>query len=974
MGAPAKEFESGVTDHANDHKTSQAEKEARDARNTCALATANDRLQGTVGVNGENEPGDVLHALNLMYAMSMIESSSYEEEITNARTCETKVPESYMPGLIAAIERWQRYITEGEVTRLLEPGKATYESLVDSKLNPAEIKTKLNKISVPGAEDIEKGGLKIEPVGASVFVFAERESNNKIAEIITLTEAFEAQSVGNGLAYVRLNLNGEVISGYVDNNAIRVYLDAVEVTATRINKEPRNTVMRNAGKLLKEADRKSEEIKVLTRNDHVFFKGEPYPGWAELELSDGSRGYALIENVALRTPMPDPGAKLFRIESGTRLEHIIKDEYGQGQKDDQRRYYANVILQVNNPENSTSGDMAIYVEGGDTYAHRQGVNYQDIVYRAGFDIWLPGKSFADSLKGQISSGSRWELVSGVKRAAIDSVDEWWPKGLGLTLDAGIGLTFGAPSGDVNLGMYFYRKDDDHLVVQKRAQLAAGAEVGVGAGFFLGKKPQDKGSFGAGASATANAEAKGTLYGLLEYEFPFKEDNAVISALATITNQEGSAPMLVASFLDSLGYMQVNPMDYITKAKVAIGARAEANAGAFGGVRMSGGRNYGETWDQRDRAPADQAGAPVRNPFKPKEFLASFLQIGADAQLALEGRFGVEYGRENHRNPQTDTYEPKKESATFFIEGSALANLNINLPMIPLPTLGLEQGVGVKITTAIDHTAADPSWSSPEVSLVAMSGELDYYAGPASEIEMDGGEALKAGGEALRNLSLTRDTFKDLVKSTKITKRMALSAGILSTPFQRALRNQRRFEAFLSSEAYRRYGLSIEGYLTLTFHLNNLTDSLIDRVIETVRPIAESNQTVYQKGIELLQHMVSGATSAMEEVNESDVEGLITEIFGKDKVVDGSIYLSLSGGIAGGASAGVGAKLKLDGHLIAGVTFEQDILSVVQNIANDQFVRDTLSNITSAASITELMRRIMRQPDGLGDFLNDILPN
>ncbi|MFA0961648.1 hypothetical protein AB9P05_07565 [Roseivirga sp. BDSF3-8] len=978
MGEPAKEFETGYAEQEN--ALAQAETSAREGRaeldSRYSHFTSLNTLRGSVGLGGDNDPDDVTLLLNHLYALGLIDSDSYWEEKYMADyyrgqlvMTNRSVPASNIPGIIEGIEKWQRSFSQGEVSRLITPASfAELKSTSRQQMSEAE-----NTSGPSDTLDEEAPGAYLVPDGASILVFKSLMSDQVVEEINAPARLLEIRAGTAGLIYVRVQVEGREVSGYVDNNKVQHLLETVVVTANA--PEPRNTVMRADGTIYHEEDASGTQIATLKRNDRVFFKRITYPGWAEVELPDGRTGFTQLNNLAMNRPMPDPSARLHHIQPGETLEAIINAYYG---SDKDRRFYANVILKFNNPHNDQEGNISIYVEGEETYATRRMVNYDKIVILEGRDIWIPGEDFANSLEGVVSSGSRWELLPGVSgsitQEVVEAVDTYWPVGLGLTLDAGIGLTFGAPSGDLGLGTYFYRKDEDTLMVQKRLDLAAGVEVGVGAGYFMGRNKGEEGRTGVGASASANAGAYGTLYGLLEYHFPFKEDQAVISALATITNTEGSMAMKVASFLDTLGYLQINPADYITKAKVAVGARGEANAGVFAGLRKSGGRNYSETWNQQDRAPGGQASVYDLNPFKPMDFLKSLFgpEFGADAQLALEGRFGVEYGRENHRNPDTGTYEPKKESATFFIEGSALANLNISLPLIPLPTVGLQQGVGVKIKTTIDHTSDNPAWSSPEVSLVAMSGELDYYAGSGSEIEMDGGEAMQAGTEALRNLTLTEDTFKDLVKSTRITKRMALNHALFSAPFERALRGQDRFNALLNREGYQNFGLTVNGYLTLTFDLSNLSDRMITELTRIAEQTINTEGSIFNKATTLLQMIVNGAEQELRGLNNRALNRLVGQLFGPDKIVDGSAYFSIEGGIAGGASAAVGAKLKIDARLTAGVTYEQNILSVVQSFVNNQFVREMLTNTPSEASLDNLMKEVLQQPGGLGDFLESIL--
>ncbi len=123
------------------------------------------------------------------------------------------------------------------------------------------------------------------------------------------------------------------------------------------------------------------------------FVGQEVPGgWYEVTHVDGRQGYIAANRV--KTDLPEPGARLHRIGSGESAIGIAEGEYGQLVRPGQDlRFYVNVLEYVNRGE----GDRGIYRAGGD--------DWEDTRTRAGYLIWLPSPTFAQTLEGIVDDGS-----------------------------------------------------------------------------------------------------------------------------------------------------------------------------------------------------------------------------------------------------------------------------------------------------------------------------------------------------------------------------------------------------------------------------------------------------------------------------------------------------------------------------------------------------------------------------------------
>ena len=138
-----------------------------------------------------------------------------------------------------------------------------------------------------------------------------------------------------------------------------------------------------------------------------------FPGkWCFVSTQDGQLGYVSQDYV--KTNLPEPNAKLHRVESGMPGFAIsIAERYYKQYADDwgqDLRFYVNVIAWVNKRTvpNTTEG-------------------WKEVNFKAGEFIWIPTHPFARSLKSVVNSGSLTHNVADAMGIAnfLDRVGELW---------------------------------------------------------------------------------------------------------------------------------------------------------------------------------------------------------------------------------------------------------------------------------------------------------------------------------------------------------------------------------------------------------------------------------------------------------------------------------------------------------------------------------------------------------------------
>jgi hypothetical protein len=653
---------------------------------------------------------------------------------------------------------------------------------------------------------------------------------------------------------------------------------------------------------------------LLPFNTRVFVKETTENGWSYVELDDGRKGY--IKSHAINRDMPDPGAKLYRISSGEGLQNIIRDNYQDNVED--QRFYANVLLEVNNPENDKDG--AIYVNES-----KKGLfsrvfdltDYDGFVVKEGYWIWLPSQSYADSLLGKVKSGSRAkevsEMISDYSLKAAEILDQTIPVGSGIFLDASIGVTFGLPIGvGANGYTHIYRKDQDNLVLRKYCNIDAGLDTGVGAGFYIG----GKGNFGAGAEVGANAEAKLDLYTDLQYEFPFKEDWALASAILAINP---SVPLKLGAIifmelLDDKG-SDISPFSYIKKLKAAVGGKVQGSAVGEAGLRTSStGKNYKEKYGKDNYKPDEHADKPGH--------LMNMLNVEAMALLKGSGHLGID-AEIVERDPKTRM--PVRMTGNVFYDTGLEAKAGA-----PLNLLGINMQPGITYKLVFDFTR-EKGWKYKNISVAARNGEMDFHRGAASEVELGlSGYEEKAGDEDKGNIEKTAnkrlskgivekdtifenaDQITKYIQTIKFKKRFAVDLELLKGKAK--MKEIEQFAKRLNKNKTQvKPGISLGNYLTLEFDLEKVNYKEVYRL--ALSSISKSKFEEVLGGIQNFLH-TGDIPDALKK--------LLSLLINEDTLVSAEWYSQAEVGGAVAGKAALGAKVSFLAGIGLGISFRRDV--------------------------------------------------
>ena len=134
----------------------------------------------------------------------------------------------------------------------------------------------------------------------------------------------------------------------------------------------------------------SKALGQLDYNTRFQIIDQPSPTWYHISTENGRIGYVAKQYV--KTNLPEPGAILHRVESGTSgtaiaiAEQYFHEEAGKWGMD--LRFYINTIAYIN------------HIKIPDAYD-----GWKQVHFKSGQFIWIPGKEFAKSLKGIVNSGS-----------------------------------------------------------------------------------------------------------------------------------------------------------------------------------------------------------------------------------------------------------------------------------------------------------------------------------------------------------------------------------------------------------------------------------------------------------------------------------------------------------------------------------------------------------------------------------------
>ncbi|GJM64016.1 hypothetical protein [Persicobacter diffluens] len=769
-------------------------------------------------------------------------------------------------------------------------------------------------------ENPSRNVLRRQPGGSVIFDLNQMGKNEFEVSLLGITEDW---------AWVQFNYGGELQRGYVEADLVSQLLNEVEVKTYRIINN-RSAVKVSAGTGFYQSEGEGK-IKTLEFGDEVFVVDVMPNDWAKV-IHDQQEGYVNVTHLATNTPMPGTGAKLYKIKAGESVEQLVNRYFMTGDDQEDRRFYANVLLYVNNPTNLEN--RGIVVRDQFDLLESLTINYDRFHLNEGYLIWIPTKIYADSLKDKVNSGSyRKELknqIDAFSSVVGEKVDEWWPEGFGVYYGAEVGATFAIPIGaDVKMETFFYRKNKDTIALRKYDKIAVGLDTGISAGFHIGNSTGKKGGTTFGAQAGANAEVKRYGLGMAEFEFPIHNEG-ILSALFAISGMNNSMVGQAATlFLDAFAGSQLNPMHYVTKQKLAMGIHAQGNANVSVGLKQASNEKGADAFVSKgshaDERMADNFGGRWVDMILPskgktrkqtfKDILKKSANIGVDVLLSGDLSAGVEWERK--LKEEEGQMVPEKEVMTVNCEIGVAAMAKADLSILGRWGPIFQRGFGMKFIF-------DSSKEDYETVLYTVTGDFDLYEGAASETELLGG---KSPVDAIKDIgSLNFERIFDLIRHLKYKKRIHLLNWMPGSFKANVARAKQEEKQALTKNDYKENFYNFDAYLEFELDFGQLEESVINDLKRFVQVkflpfVGENAETAL---LEFIQWMDKGESSELNkfflkpENNELD-------LFNYGNVLPSMIvHAKLGAGVAAGANLSFGAKVKLFGDVHGGLMYQVDV--------------------------------------------------
>lgn len=486
-----------------------------------------------------------------------------------------------------------------------------------------------------------------------------------------------------------------------------------------------------------------------------------------------------------------------------------------------------------------------------------------------------------------------ELIAAPEtRASLEAamrmlLDRFWPVGVGFSLDAAVGFTFGIPiHAGMSYMMYLWHSSNGVFKFMRRVEGRLAADFGVGAGAYFGGKgkPGGEGGSGAGAAIGGNAELGVKLAMLQDFEFRVFEDAAFLSLLLAVGGSDlGRVESVGIGLLESIHGLKLDPMHFNTRTRVDAALYAQLAAEASAGVRAaptpaagtgaagggaaggaSGGAGTGagpagppagrltaagDRWKQATQGAPD-LGSQHKTDWwrivtggglKWTDLLA---HLNASLGGRLFGQFGVAVEMRPRNAPGTPararvgTLDAQQLEVDVMAEASAAADLVARIPVLGgiFPQVGIEQGGGIKLSYVLTRgVPLDRAVRLEGYSVYHKRGELDYYAGVAEETELKFVAGPNEG--YLPDLPSGLDELLGKVGELRVRRRVPLGMfrGIANDllrgrDYRTAERRQQGARALLK-EKYKAWGITSEGFVTLTLVLGR---EELERVLRLLR--------------------------------------------------------------------------------------------------------------------------------------------
>ena len=589
------------------------------------------------------------------------------------------------------------------------------------------------------------------------------------------------------------------------------------------------------------------------------------------------------------------------------------------------------------------------------------------------------------------------IIEGLKNPEkiLQWIEEKWPEGAGVhaEIDLGAaGLVFG---GDYRINRYIYRKKDS-IVVQFHDESKAGVEVGVGYGFYLGKK----GGLGLGAAAGAEASGKLALYNYAAFEFPINEGDAITAALIKVLGIEKSLRIHAATkLIGILTDLDIDPMNYLTEKKLAFGKEDNVALGLSAGIRKSVSKKDKSKKNKTElvkhsSGSGEFASEKQADKLDPMTFLGQIAKLlNLEAGILLNRNIKVEYESKFHKRDNDNNLLKSSTYLSLSTQGTADINLG------PLQAY-FDRGFGIKFRFDTDHTKNDTDLVS--IIPFTMSGNMGEYEGNASELSLNllqtKEKEEKSDSDGLADIfsDLTTEKLVGYLKQTSYQKRIMLPIPIYSSKKLNNLKHKQKNNLNLSKKTDKAGGVYMAGYLSLTYDFSKVSSDELDELLKNGAGVVDQYLSKTKDG-SLLSFISSGIrnymdTGTLPEINFKDLEvskfvqGIFDLAFGGDALVKADFHGELNFGLAANFMFGAGVKVRGTGSIEGGATYDASLAAEIKKLYDSGLIQNlfaenqkyksvggVLENIDSLydSNIQEFVNNLISKNKSLSGFINEI---
>lgn len=537
------------------------------------------------------------------------------------------------------------------------------------------------------------------------------------------------------------------------------------------------------------------------------------------------------------------------------------------------------------------------------------------------------------------------------RALVQEVlDRYWPVGVGLVVDAHVGVTFGIPLQLSQSGSFGLVRETRETVKFVRHGVAGGGfDTGIGAGGFV--------RFGAqGVGASVGAQAQAGLQVVVHEEFVFEvlEHAGFIPLLLYLLDAESAAHIAAAFDRALLG---LTPEPFRKKLKIEVKAVAGGVAGAEAGVRTADDRSRpasGGTYGREGKAPIGRGEAIFLDPKVDKRVnlrgvLQTLLRAALRGEVILEAGGGLELKPEWDKGA-SGIWQLRSLQVGIHAEGEAAGSITAVVAAASGLPAGhaFQGGGGLRVMWRITQPFNEESVEYLGHELYLKAGELDVYEGPAHEIIL-----------SLPVLDLAAfksfDAFIAAVDKAMIRHRFTVGSPLGRT-YAIILASNRNFTVALSPK-YQDWGVHFLGYFTVKLVLpEEVLMRMLARVGEYVLEELEEDTEVQALVKTLLQgiqqrtippdlsekvqrataSVLNGAadhvrtfldTGNVPESLRPLVDDLLAILVGAVEEIEFRGEVGL--GLATGATVSKGGKIRVHGSVSGRVVLRRDVAPLIR---------------------------------------------